>query len=175
MVNVLGIDQSYSRIGMAVLSSNKGLVDHRSVDLSKLLTDTQKRLAVKEITNHWLLSYRIKLVAVERVRLFAGHYVSQQTAIRLASMTAYIVDACTCNYQHLRNGEVIHKPIPVVSAHTQSWKKTVLGSGKATKADAVKWVKETFDVEVNHDVADAICMCAYVLNKNRTGTLKKEQ
>lgn len=143
---ILCIDQSYSRIGFAVVSKQK-IWCAESMDLTKLKTPTSKRNAVREMTRGLIEKWNPRLVVVERVRIFAGSYVTEGTALPLAAMTACIVDAAS-NFYNLKTYAV----------NTQSWKKLVLGSGKAKKADAVAWIDETFGLKVNHDAADAACM-----------------
>ena len=100
----------------------------------------------------------------KKVRIFAGGYITFNTAGMLASMTAAIVDAA---YIH----NEFRKSTPVFSVDTQEWKKVVLGNRKASKDDAVAYVKNQFvdAVErrslaenVNHDSADAYCIGQYL-------------
>src|ERR1041385_1047225 len=146
MVRILSIDQSYSRIGFAVVSRTE-VYCAESMDLTKLKPPTSRRNAVRELTAGLIEKWAPRLVLVERVRVFAGSYITEGTALPLAAMTAVIV-VRAANYYDLKTYAV----------NTQSWKKVILGDSKAKKIDAVKWVKETFNLDVNHDAADAVCM-----------------
>lgn len=149
---ILCVDQSYSRAGFAVVSRDK---IHRaeSMDLTKLNNPTSKRNAVRELTRGLIDKWNPRLLLVERVRIFAGSYITEGTALPLAAMTSVIVDV-GWNYYRL----------PTYAVNTQSWKKVILGDGRAKKAEAVAFILETFDMKINHDAADAACMGLAVYN-----------
>lgn len=142
---ILCIDQSYSRIGFAVIGRKK-IYCAESMDLTKLKTPTNKRNAVREMTRGLIEKWNPRIVVVERVRFFAGAYITT-VALPLAALTAVIVDS-SANYFNLKTYAI----------NTQSWKKTILGDSNAKKADAVAWIDEMFGLKVNHDAADAACM-----------------
>lgn len=153
---VLCIDQSYTRLGVAVVE-NTGIVKFASsIDLSKMKNRTQKRNAVRELIRMWILTWRPKALIVERVRVFAGKYISADTMGALAAMTAIIVDAA---YVHSYDTN----PIPVFSVDTRSWKLGVLGDSRASKDDAVHWLKKKHKIAADHDAADAAAMGVYAL------------
>lgn len=157
---VLAIDQSYTRLGYAVVTATE-VLEINSVDMSKMKNPTQKRNCVRQLVQILVRKYRPKIIVVERVRLFAGKFLSGKTAGMLAAMTAVIVDAA---YIH----DTYTKPTPVFSLDTRHWKKRMLDNSNATKADAVKYVHEVakLDNNINHDSADAFCMARYCWTKN---------
>jgi Holliday junction resolvasome RuvABC endonuclease subunit len=153
-LNILAFDQSYTRLGIAVVNKN-GIQFAGSVDLTKLKNRTQKRNCVEQLVRHYILAFKPKAIVVERVRVFAGKYISAGTMEALAGMTARIVDAA---YIHSFDT----KPIPVFSVDTRSWKKAVLGNSKADKKMAVDFIRRKYKIETDHDGADAACMGLYV-------------
>lgn len=152
---ILAIDQSYSRIGMAVVTL-EGVRYASSVDLTKLKDRTQKRNCVAQLVRHWIQGFSPKAIIVERVRVFAGRYISAGTMEALAAMTAVIVDSA---YVHSFDTS----PIPVFSVDTRAWKKAVLGDSKASKDDAVKWLRRKYRIKTDHDGADAAGIGVYAL------------
>lgn len=160
-IKILAIDQSYSRLGYCVLTK-KTVDEIASVNLSKMKNPTQKRNCVRELVQILIRKYEPTAIVVERTRIFTGGYISARTAGMLAAMTAAIVDAA---YIHTSYRRVT----PVFSVDTAVWKYAILGSQKASKEDAVKWVRseigelseQVFGVP-DHDAADAYCIGRYV-------------
>lgn len=159
---ILSFDQSYTRLGYCVQTKTK-LLEINSVDLSKLKNPTQKRNCVRELTSILVRKYEPNAVIVERVRIFAGGYISAKVAGMLAAMTAAIVDAAyTHNFRR--------KPTPVFSVDTRAWKSKVVGYPNATKQYTLEYATDKliemgFDysrLRLNHDAADAYCIGRYV-------------
>ncbi len=158
---IVALDQSYTRLGYCVQTKRK-VLEIGSVDLSKLRNPTQKRNCVRELVSILVRKHNPTAVLVERVRIFAGGYISAKTAGMLAAMTAVIVDAA---YTHSFN----RKPTPVFSVDTRAWKSVVLGNPSATKQQTLDWVNlqlggdEFFTkAGINHDSADAYCIGKYL-------------
>lgn len=168
---VLAIDQSYTRMGVAVVSRDK-VYEAFSVKLDNLTTYTQRRNAARGVVQQYILKYAgygtpFRCIVVERVRLFAGKYLTANTALPLAAMTAGIVDTAQVISLH-------RAPIPVVSVDTHAWKKAVLENHRASKADAVDYIRTHFEgLQVDHDAADAACMGLYAFRKVAKFKLEK--
>lgn len=158
-LTIVGIDQSYSRVGYSVVTRT-GVKEISSIDLSKMRNPTQKRNCIREMVRILIRNHRPKAIVVERVRTFAGGKISSRTSGMLAAMTAAIVDAA---YTH----DFKSKPTPVFSVDTRAWKKAMLGNSSASKDDAVQFARALcqtlgINVEIDHDAADAFCIARYV-------------
>jgi Holliday junction resolvasome RuvABC endonuclease subunit len=143
-MRVLAFDQSYARIGVGIAEDNK-LLFCISYDLKYFKDKTQKRLFVRALVKACIHRWRPDTLIVERVRVFSQKFISKNTIGALATLIAAIIDASR---------------MQVYSVETRAWKARVLGSAKATKDDAVKFVKR-FGFEVDHDAADAAGMALY--------------
>lgn len=167
---VLGVDQSTTKIGFAVVKKGE-VVSATTVDLSKLGAHTQRRMAVAQMVKSYLEKYPIRIVVVERVRLFTHNRIAANTIMLLAAMTSTIVDAAFVTYRYKTNKYGIRSleksSIPVYSVDTRAWKNEILGSPKATKEDAVKFADRfrhptvIAAMPMDHNAADAICLAFY--------------
>ena len=138
---MLGIDQSYTRFGIAIARGGV-LMNAESMAMS-FKNKTVKRIAFRAMVEAWTQLYEPDIVVVERVRMFSQSFVSTATIIALGGLVAVAMDAVY--------------PIPVYSVDTRNWKSKVLGTAKASKEDAVVFVKK-LGFDVDHDAADAACM-----------------
>ena len=138
---MLGIDQSYTRFGIAVAADGV-LLNAESMAMS-FKNKTVKRIAFRAMVEAWTQLYEPDIVVVERVRMFSQSFVSTATIIALGGLVAVAMDAVY--------------PVPVFSVDTRNWKSKVLGTVKASKEDAVVFVKK-LGFDVDHDAADAACM-----------------
>lgn len=152
-MKVLGIDQSYTCSGIAC--AEDGVVTECYAHKYVSKTKRGKRREIRKIVR--ARRDGLDMVVVERVRLFSGGFISIKSIVGLASLVMTISDAAG--------------KIPVYSADTRAWKSKVLGSAKATKEDAVEFVK-TLGYVVNDDAADAACLALYAFN--RQANLKRE-
>ena len=164
---VLAFDQSYQRTGVAVAKDDK-LICCESYEL-KFADKKMKRLFLRIITDLYQKLYNPNMIVVERVRTFSGgntekkrtkgFFMSTSTIIALGCLVSSIVDS---------------SKVPGYSADTRSWKSRVLGSAKADKNDAVKFIKK-LGFDVDHDAADAGCMALYPFKKGAIEKLKEEK
>lgn len=160
---VLGIDQSYSKIGFAVATRSE-IIRADVVDLRKLKWASQKRLCVRQLVDHWIDRYKPKVIIVERVRLFAHARIAVHTIQQLSAMTAVIVDTAFVHQVYSASAlGVVRKSIPVFSVDTRAWKAAVLGSAKVDKEASLAWLmtRYTATTPLDNNAGDAACLARY--------------
>lgn len=155
-MRVLAFDQSYARTGVA-LSENGRLTWVAQVSMKG--SNTEKRKTVRRVVKRLIKIYAPDFVTVERIRLFSGGNVSAKVVMSLGALNLSIVDAAD--------------PVCVYSIDTRSWKSKVIGSAKATKDDAVSFIRGLGVKVKNHDQADAACMALYACRMD--ALLKQEK
>lgn len=155
---IIGIDESYTRTGIAVTENGKLLyVD--SIDFKKMKTKTEKRCAIRKALNSLILNYKPKIIICEKIRTFSQGFISKSYISATGALIATIVDIA---FKH---------DVPVYSVDTRSWKSKVVGTSKHKtsnkKLETIEFVKNefNFDVEGNDDMADAICISLYPLKQ----------
>jgi Holliday junction resolvasome RuvABC endonuclease subunit len=141
-VTVLGIDASTARCGFAVIRGNQ-LLWAKGLSFASSYSHKARRAAIAEKVRSLCAMWHPDAVIVERLRLFHLGKISFDTIVRLVSVWTTILDA---------------SPVKIFTIDTRSWKKRVLGSAKADKRAAVAYVRRRYQVNVSHDIADAICM-----------------
>lgn len=158
MAVVIGIDQSYTRLGMAVLEASEGF---RGDTVTVLQVGSYRMNGQRSGVRKWLAGhmrecvsrYQPDFVCVERVRLFSGKlaFISLPVILSLHSLIVTIIDAAY--------------PTPVFSVDTRAWKKYALDNPNANKEDAVEFCKRMgIRKELDHDAADAFCLALYALS-----------
>lgn len=155
---IIGIDESYTRTGIAVTENGKLLyVD--SIDFKKMKTKTEKRCAIRKALNSLILNYKPKIIICEKIRTFSQGFISKSYISATGALIATIVDIA---FKH---------DVPVYSVDTRSWKSKVVGTSKHKtsnkKLETIEFIKNEFDfdVEGNDDMADAICISLYPLKQ----------
>lgn len=121
---VIGIDESYTRTGIAVLKHMREPIIMESVDFKGCKNNTEKRREIRRalfsIIEGLLNDYKpeeIKCI-IERIRTFSGGHMSTQYLITTGSLVATIIDV------------FISYGIPVYSVDTRSWKGQIIGNTK---------------------------------------------
>ena len=150
MTKVLAIDQSYTRMGVAIVED--GVIIHADSHKFKKGKPARKRKTVREGTDRIIRQHGIEVVLVERVRIFAGSFISTKTMFMLAGLTSSIIDVAYENN------------LPTYSIDTRSWKAKILGNHKASKHDAVRFILDNHGISLDHDAADAACIGLYYFN-----------
>ena len=122
---ILGIDQSYARTGICLLTEKNGTIKKRilrSVALEREKNNTDRRLRLKHelekilsVTHNLAKEY---IVLVERIRHFSKNFLNINYIKSIGALNATIVDACN------------HYGIEVFSVDTRCWKSTVVGTSK---------------------------------------------
>lgn len=163
----LGIDQSYNKIGIAVVKGeniiNGKIVKSKFFSYKGMKTKTEKREFIRQLIPKIIKSYKPDIIVVERIRIFSQGFISKNYMISTGALIATIVDSVF--------------PQEVYSADTRSWKSKVCGKSKGEKKGdkqvSVKYVNKIFNIDVNDDEADAICIALYGLQYKNM--LKREE
>ena len=152
-------------IGFAVRNADGELLawDYVPYDSETPWEHRQKIIKKIEELNE---SYIFDTIIFEKINLYRGGFISHLSGIlSLCRVQSTIIDKFSEKYE-------------IYQVNVQSWKSKVLGSGKATKEDAINYVKEHYpqvdykvvikhkrkDDEIvdNHDMCDAICISELV-------------
>ncbi len=139
---VLGVDYSTKRCGFTVMDSFCTILFCQTATFENQ-THKEIRLKIAEIVVNLIREYNVDFVLLEKVRLFSRGSISFDAVYQLASIVSSIVNIST---------------VPVYSVDVRSWKVRILGSAKASKEDAVRYVKQKYNIDHNHDVADSVCI-----------------
>ena len=160
----IGIDQSYTRIGIAIVESPGKLVSYNSYNYKGLKKKSEKRAFVKKLVKYAVKKYKPDVIVVERIRTFSQGIISTGYIKSTGALIATIVDAVFPNHE-------------VFSADTRSWKARICGGSSgmhhADKGVSVRFVRKRFNIETNDDEADAICIALYGLSFKKL--CKKEE
>jgi Holliday junction resolvasome RuvABC endonuclease subunit len=166
---VLGIDQSYTQIGISVVEGTKvgngKILSVKSYKYKKLKTKSEKRAFVKRLVHAFVEKYEPDLVLVERIRTFSQNFISVPYIKATGALIAVIID------------EVF--PQDVWSVETRSWKARVCGTAKGMhrqdKGVSVRYINERYGRMLNDDEADSVCIALYGLSKINRKMLRKEE
>jgi Holliday junction resolvasome RuvABC endonuclease subunit len=147
-LNILAVDYSTARCGFAVMDNKLKILFYRALVLNKKgeYTHRQRRLKVSKAVKFLVAEYNCKFVVIERLRLQKGSMIKQDVVFLLAGMFYTISNA---------------SEVPLYFADTRSWKAKILGNAKADKKRAVRYVEKRYKIEVNHDIADSVCLAEY--------------
>ena len=170
---ILGIDQSYTKTGTAVLKDDE-LIKSKSWNFTKLKSKTEKRKEMKRITKGLINKYKCDMIIVERIRTFSrgqsgGSFFSIDYIKSTAALIATIVDTAQLY------------GIPVYSVDTRSWKAQIVGKSthnknESTKQPTLDYVENTLEyTSLDDNEADAICIAKYGFLPKTKQKLKKEQ
>jgi hypothetical protein len=93
---------------------------------------------------------KVKTIYCEEVRLFSfggRNFINMKTILRLYSILTTLID----------------NDIKVYTINSRSWKSRILKPAgyEKSKEGSVKYILNKYNIEVNHDIADAICQAEY--------------
>lgn len=201
---IIGIDESYSRLGMSLMYDNK-VVETVSIDYKGCTNNSQKRKEVsKELSDlikRWRLDRRDATIIVERIRLRSQGFLSESYMKSTGALVATIIDTA------------YKMNIPVYSVDTRSWKSQIVGTSKPKEnkygIDSHKWptilylkqkgllkhiaypykgkstkgvikvnmglTEGVVNCRINDDVADSICIAMYGFLPEKQQKLKEEK
>jgi len=176
---VIGIDQSYTKTGIAVACDGK-LMKVSSIKFKSSETKSDKRKKVASMLvsiiakNSWKAQEVI--IICERIRTFSfgmskgksKGFMNVNYIKTTGALIGIIVDIASSHN------------IKVYSVDTRSWKSKVLGSSKGPtedkKLEAVNFIKKLgFKVDNDDDAADAGCIALYGFIKESDQKLNKEE
>lgn len=162
VLRVLGVDLSGHSCGWALLTGKELTASGTIIPKPQDYWQRQE-----EIVTHLETTIEsgepVNKVVFERVRLFHGGKISLAAIEDLARLSGAI------GLIALRRGIVVE------SVHTNHYRRRVLGDGKATKQDVVKWVESKYKVKTKTtDQAEAIAIGYFgtLTNGNGNGTGK---
>lgn len=125
---VIGVDQSYTDTGIAVVGCKTGTeprcLDVKAIDLHKIKTRAEKRRTLYRAIEHVIIKCMFKspkiIIMCERARLHGGghSFINIDAIGAMCELTALIVDVA---YKY---------DISVYSVDTRAWKSAVVGSCK---------------------------------------------
>ncbi|MCQ2485296.1 MAG: hypothetical protein MJ168_08185 [Clostridia bacterium] len=125
---VIGIDQSYTDTGIAVIGCKTGTeprcLDVKAIDLHKIKTRAEKRRKLHRAIKHLIAMCKLRTskitIMCERARLHGGghSFINIDAIGAMCELTALIVDVA---YKY---------DISVYSVDTRAWKSAVVGSCK---------------------------------------------
>lgn len=117
---VIGIDQSYTRTGIAILK-DKEVVEMFSLNYEHCRNNSEKRTALKNALHEMVLDHNIvnPLVITERIRLRSQGFLSEAYIKSTGALIATIIDFF-----------YYYNEIPVYSVDTRSWKSQIIGNSK---------------------------------------------
>ena len=150
----LGIDESYTNFGICVtegddIQSGK-IIKVKSFNFKGLKSKTEKREFVRQLIKRSIEKYKPNVIMVERIRTFSKGFMGINTYIKnTAPLVTSIVDSAY--------------PQKVYSVDTRCWKSRVIGQSKGDKNVSVNFVKNRFDMKLNDDAADAVCISLFGL------------
>ena len=160
----MGIDESFTRTGIAIVSED-GVIDFCNIDFKNCKDKTLKRAEVKKKISEIVEHYNPDVIVCERIRLFSQSFLSINYIKATASLVSTIVDAVY--------------PNPVYSVDTQVWKARVCGhkkgKRKGDKEVSVRYVFNRYNLWLNDDVSDAICIALMGLNFTPSNKLFKKE
>lgn len=146
MGNVLGIDPSTVATGWGVINEKGQLIAHGVVQPDKkALSETQQAAFQYNSLDEIIEKYDIVAIACEDQH----KGVNPDTFKKLSRISGYL---------QLLAGQ---KDLPFEFFHPSSWRKIVLGDGKASKEDSLKWVEETYELKLlkkQNDIAEGIAI-----------------
>ncbi len=162
-MNIMSLDLSTKSSGWAIFKEGElidyGCITSASLDLIKRIYIMQN--GIKEALKN--TDVKIDKIIVEEVRPEGGYGVgNQKTHKALMWLQAAIAFMLHDNY-----------PIEIEYIYPSSWRsalelKTGSGFKRAVLKQAdINYVKQKYNIEVNDDIADAICIgCAYYTKEN---------
>lgn len=145
----LGIDQSYKNFGIAIVNSEKEILRVKSFNFKGAKSKTEKRRFVAKLIKLAIEKYKPDIIVVERIRLFSQKFLSRDYIKATSALISVIVDVAF--------------PKQVFSADTRSWKSKICGTSKGDKSVSVKYIKRVYNIDLNDDEADAVCIALYGL------------
>lgn len=152
-MNILALDASTKSSGVAVFN-NKELIHYSCITSSSL--DVIKRINImRDEINKIIIEYKIDKIIIEEVRPEGGFGVgNQKTHKALMWLQAAIAFLVHDNFPN----------ITIEYIYPSSWRaKLNIKNGRGVKRATLKeldieYVKDKYNINVNDDIADAICI-----------------
>ena len=162
LIVFMGLDCSTKAIHSVLLDVDENIkVQHKWAKVEKTFTERFPPL----IKDFWDDISRIKIIRTEQRRFIATveesiYIQNPRTTVQLASVVGCVKFGC---YYH---------GFTLTGVDNKSWKKVIIGSGNASKADIMAFAIEKWgDIFEEQDFADAACIALWGL---RNFKLKEE-
>lgn len=166
-MNILGMDiGGKTRNGLCLMNSDsERIIKSSFIVYDSKGTPLDHRMRILKEVRSYINDYGVDYIVFERINLFRGQGVSP---------LANIISLCKLQTTLIDN---LSDLVPIADVVVRSWKSRILGSAKATKEDALKYVSQKYpeiDLKVpkfvvknpdpfewNHDLADSVCISLY--------------
>ena len=161
---VLGIDMGTSgRSGLALWeSSANSVLEYKTVSRHDAKTNLEHRKNVLKAIHEIHEKYPIDILIFESIRLFSYGHIQMGTILSLCKMQTTIINEFSDDFD-------------IYQVDVRSWKSRVLGNANVDKDESIRYVqnkyphinlldeivkpiKKEIKLELNTDIADAICI-----------------
>ena len=162
--HVLGIDiGGATRMGVALTDNNtKRLIYQSSIKRRDVKTNLEHRMNLVNEIHNILNKYPIDIILIESIRLFSYGRIQMSTILSLQKVHTTLVNEFS-------------DIVDIYQIDVRSWKAKVLGNGNADKNESIRYVQNKYPeielideivkpikkeivLELNSDLADAICI-----------------
>lgn len=156
IMNYCGIDISTRRIGIAIVDDDENLVAYKTESLASIPSHKERRRCIVESLYDLVDDFGIDEILTEEVRLFSyggRNFINFNTIFRLLACIVSIIDNIDAS---------------ILTIGVRSWKSKILTGrpylkgSKSGKEGAVRFIKDKYGIDVNHDLADSICIALFL-------------
>lgn len=165
-MNILFLDLSTKSTGYCVSSEKREMLEYGLITASSD-NNLSRVKKIQEEVKKLIEKHHIKKIVAEDVHPETYGF-SDTSRLLMWLQGAVMLGA------HELNNSVNSKSLELMQA--SKWRKTLgIKTGRSVKRDSLKqadiqYVKDTYGIEANDDVCDAICLCsAYFINKENEG------
>ena len=155
----LGLDTSSKAIHIVILDESENLIEIYKADCN---TKKSFKDRFPELMDNFarILVEDINIDTVDYAVIEEPIFAQNRNVVRTLSEVVGAVWGTLCL-----------SDIPTTLVDNGTWKKQILGSGKATKDDILEYAIETWgDKFPEQDYADAACVALYSVKENRNGS-----
>lgn len=147
-MSVLGLDLSLRNCGLAVWDGGRQVL--ATVYRPRLKTAVQRRAEIRSVVEKIVArtDWGVDCIVFEDVAAWLHSRIPPRAVQAPMSLGTTIEDWAFGRVE-----------VMVVGVNT--WKKVVLGNGRAGKEESVRYVRRRFGRALNHNAADAVCLAVY--------------
>lgn len=146
-MRILGLDTSTTSTGYAVLDNNK-LISYGTIKTPKKADLIDKIIYIEEHIKQIIKAKEVEFIVIEDLAV-------TRSASTTKALSGLLYDLLV----EFRKRELL-----VVQARPSEWRKVCKIKGKCRKelkANAIQHVKDIYNIDVNDDEADAICIAEF--------------
>lgn len=151
---ILGVDSSTKSTGWTLMTTDGELVEYGLIKTDKDATEIEKIMEHKHYFEKLFKEHSISHTICED-QYMGRNVKTLKQLVRVSTIAALITTENNATFDLV---------------YPTSWKKLVNGSGKAKKADTIKYVNETYGTSFklkDNDIADSISIAEYKVRKLR--------